>query len=394
MTELDVKKTQIQPIPKPYTDQATANSKVELSAAALNNNIATYRSLIPAHVQLAAIVKGNAYGHGMIPIAQFLDSHLSVDFLYTASLSEALCLRAHAIKKPITVLSYHDASLTQAIASDIDIVVYDLETAHAISQAAQQISKQAHVHIKLDTGLSRLGIRVEPNAIEQTIALIKHIAQLPGIIVRALFSHFADAEAADNTFVQYQQELFDKIALPFNAIKHLSCTAALGTIPMENHSIARFGIGLYGLWPSEENKLALSAFGATILPVMSWKTRIIQIKKIPAGSTVGYDRTYVTARPIIAAVLPVGYADGLDRKLSNCGHVLIHGTVAPIIGRVSMNVTVVDITDVAHAQVNDEVTLLGNHPAVHADTIARHVGTINYEVVTRISPHISRVLIP
>ncbi len=394
MQELDRKK--INPItrfPIDAEQNTLADSWIELSAQALNHNIATYRALAPSHTKLAAAVKGNAYGHGMIPVAAVLDDHPAIDWLCTASVSEALTLREHGIKKPIIVLSYHDVSVADAIANGIDLVAYDLESALAISRAAQNLGKTANIHIKLDTGLSRLGIRVEPDTVDTTVALIKQIELLPALSVRALFSHFADAESDDHSFVQYQQSLFNAVSSHFKTATHFSCTAAIGTISIEQSDIARFGIGLYGLWPSRENQTAITSLGHNLKPILQWKTRVIQLKQIASGSTIGYDRTHTVARASTIAILPVGYADGIDRKLSNRGHVVIQGQAAPIIGRVSMNMTIVDVTDIPHIKTGDEVLLLGDHAAVHPDTVARHIGTINYEVVTRISPLISRHLV-
>ena len=366
---------------------------VEIDAAAFEHNLQQYRSIAP-HAEFAPVIKSNAYGHGMELIAQLCEKSSAVDRMCVVALSEAVTLRAIKITKPIMVLSILDADLEYAALHDIAVVVYDLDTAHALNAIGKKHHKKISVHVKIDTGLSRLGILAE-----HAIAFIQSIHAMPFIHLQGIFTHFAESEKEDQTFTYHQIQRFTDLlaSLENNGIqiplKHSSCSAAITGNDASHYTLVRAGIGIYGLWPSQENKIMTQLVhpAFALKPVLTWKTRIIQLKNIPTGSTIGYDRTHQVTRNTTIAVLPVGYWDGYDRGLSNTGTVLVRGTLAPVIGRVAMNLMMIDVTDISGITFGDVVTLLGNHTSISADDVARNAATINYEIVTRINPLLPRV---
>lgn len=372
------------------------HSWVEISKQALFHNIAQYKQVVGER-ELAIVIKSNAYGHGMHAIAQLCEEHTDVAWLCTASLSESLQLRAAGITKPLLVLSYIDADLTDAVAHDIDLVLYDYEMLHQLQTIAVSLQKKARVHIKVDTGLSRLGLL--PDAAYELICTAWGMSH---VSVQGIFTHLAESEKSGKGFTAQQithlRELKFKltqqnIAIPYH---HYSCSAALTAVEEQEYNFARMGLGVYGLWPSKENKIFTqkSYPNFTLKPVMQWKTKIVQIKKVPIWSFVGYARTHTTTRDTLLAVVPVGYWEGYDRKLSNQAAVMINGVCAQVIGRVSMNVMTIDITDVpGTVTVGTEVILLGAEPQISAEALAEKVGTINWEVVTRINPLLPRIIV-
>jgi alanine racemase len=368
---------------------------VEVSKSALFHNIAQYHSLVSPEVVFMPVIKSNAYGHGMLEIAQLLQENELVDALAVVSLSEALILRMNGITKKIVVLSIIDTDIEQAVLHNIDLVIFDELVAQKLNILAQKYQTKASVHIKIDTGLSRLGFLAA-----HAPDIVERINNLSNIEIVGIFTHFANSESDDDSFVQLQLTQFSNlisvlekrgISIP---LKHTTCSAALGAYQKTHGTLVRFGIGLYGLWPSLENKQKTTEQypDFNLQPVLQWKTRIAQIKTICAGSFVGYDLTFKTKRETKIALLPVGYWDGIARSFSNNGAVVIKDTVAPIIGRVAMNLCMVDVTEIIDVNVNDEVLLLGNHVAVTADALAQRIGTINYEVVTHINPLLKRII--
>ena len=368
---------------------------VEISNAALNDNIATYARIV-APAKLALMLKSNAYGHGIELIAQLANSNPHVAYFGLVSLTEALLLRSKGIQKPLFVHGFIDEDIELAITHDIAITVYDQATADALNQAAQRQNKQAQVHLKIDTGMSRLGL-----APAKALELAQYIVTLPHIQFMGLLSHYAHADGPDQTYTQRQsQQLADLQAqLATHGITtplvHASNSAGATAAHSSAHTLVRLGLGVYGLWPSPDNQAQARTRTPTITlhPVLTWKTRIIQIKEVPAGTYVGYGCTHKTTQPTRIATLPIGYWDGYDRGLSNCGQVLVGGTLAPVIGRISMNLTTIDITGI-DASVGCHVTLLGDYTGIRAEDLAQHCGTINYEIITRINPLIPRVLTP
>jgi len=368
------------------------NSWVEIDTQALQHNLASYKNIIKPAL-LAPVIKSNAYGHGISLVASICEQTAAVDMLCVVNVSEALYLRSMGIKKPLLVLSILRDDVQAAILQDIQLVVVDLATAITLNDLGKKLGKKVEIHIKIDTGLSRLGF-LSCDAFE-TITLIH---KLQFIIIKGIFTHFADSENIDQTFTNQQIARFNTLieALEDHGIsiplRHTSCSAAITANIQSHFTLSRVGIGIYGLWPSHENKKLTHSYypSFSLKPALTWKTAIMQLKEIPVGSSIGYDCTHTVDRASMIAVLPIGYWDGYDRGFSNTGQVMIKNKLAPVVGRVAMNLTMIDVTDL-DACVGDEVILLGNAPGVSAEDLAMRCQTINYEIVTRINPLLPRI---
>ncbi|MBU1890153.1 alanine racemase [Patescibacteria group bacterium] len=369
---------------------------VEISKTALRKNLASFKKLVGKRVILMPVLKSNAYGHGLVEVARSISS--SVSMIGVVSLSEAITLRRNKIKKPIMVLSYFQPDeIAQAIDKKIILPVCSFTMARQISDIASKKRKKAKVHLKIDVGTSRLGVLAE-----SSLKLVKTISKLPGLKIEGVYSHLADSENFDQRFTKLQIEIFNKTVelLRQAGLKikycHLACSAAVLINPKTHLDIVRVGIGFYGLWPSSETKKLYKKknHNFKIDPVLSWHTRLIQKKIVGKNVPVGYGCAYRTKRKTIVGVIPVGYWDGYDRKLSNIGEVLFHNKKKKVIGRVCMNMTMIDITNVPQAKIGEIVTLIGRQggTSVSADDIALKTNTINYEVVTRINPQIPRLI--
>lgn len=369
---------------------------VEIKKEAILNNLALFKKVVSPKTKLMAVVKSNAYGHGMLGIAKIVND-FGVDYLGVVNLEEALILRNNHILTPILVLSYFEPSgIKEAIKNDIELAVYDKEMVTLISETARNLKKSARIHLKIDTGTSRLGILVK-----EAENFINEIQGIRGIELIGIFTHFADSENNDWTFTN--QQILEFKNLLFNLQKqnikipltHAASSAATLISADTHFDLVRIGISLYGLWASPENKkMTQKRFPwLALTPALSWKTKIIQIKELEKGTSVGYGCTYQTKRKTTLAILPVGYNEGLDRLLSNQGEVLVKGKKVPVLGRVCMNLTMIDITNLPAVGVGEEVVLIGKQgkQEITAEEIAKKTGTINYEVVTRINPLIPRI---
>ena len=371
-------------------------SWIEISRGALHHNIASIRARLRPDTALLAVVKANAYGHGLQIVTRAIADR--VDWLGVNSLEEALALHDDGIALPILIMGYTPPTRADAVVRHgFRQVVFDLVSAESLAAAAAAQSATAHVHVKIDTGTYRLGV-----GYREAAAFLGRLRALPGLHVEGIYTHFATAEdTADDSYLQLQRRRFAVVLaeLERSAIdvphQHMAATAAAMVAPGARGNLVRFGIGLYGLWPSLDTQIAMTERAArplTLRPAMRWQTKIVHLQRVARGETVGYGRTHRTRRDSVIAVIPVGYAEGYDRKLSNQGDVVVRRRRAPVVGRVMMNMTLIDVTDLPGVQVGDEVTLLGG--AVPAEHIATHVGTINYEIVSRISPAIPRVAAP
>jgi len=366
---------------------------VEINPHAFAHNINAYKNLCQGAL-FAPVVKSNAYGHGIEIISRLCDELEAVNYICVVSLQEALQLRAVGITKPILVLSIVDGDLDQAVRQDIRLVVFDLGLASDLNRIGAQLGKKAMVHVKVDTGLSRLGVLSAHAA-----GFVKKLWSMSNLEVEGIFTHLADSENEDQTFVQCQLQRLDNVILDLTAsginipLHHATCSAAATMSTRSRGNFVRAGVGIYGLWPSDDvQQFSAANYPAfSLQPVMTWKTKIMQIKEIAAGESVGYDRTFIAQQTTRVATLPIGYWDGFDRAFSNCGVVVINRNQARVLGRVAMNLTMIDVTHLDVA-VGDEVILLGNLEGVTVQDLANRVGTINYEIVTRINPLIPRVI--
>ncbi|MGB9893042.1 MAG: alanine racemase, partial [Candidatus Saccharicenans sp.] len=346
------------------------------------------------------VVKANAYGHGLLEIAK-LSAEAGLNWFGVNSLEEGLTLRQAGFKQNILILGYVPLNQAEVVVqSDLKLIVYNQENLKALARAARRLQKPVRVHLKIETGTNRQGIPLQK--LKNFYHLIK---KMPEVVVEGLSSHFANIEdTTDDLYPKYQLSNFLQAAnwlesqglkIPF---KHMSCSAAAILFPETHFNLARVGIGLYGLWPSKETLVSCRLRGQEPLklkPVLSWKARIAQIKSVPRGAYIGYGCSYRTTRPTRLAVIPVGYYDGYDRKLSNSAYVLVKGRRAQLRGRVCMNFIMVDITDIPGVKLEEQVTLLGSEgkEKITADQLASLAGTINYEIVTRINPSIPRLVV-
>lgn len=346
-----------------------------------------------------AVIKSNAYGHGIRIVAQECARNISVDALGVASVEEALLLLKEVIHKPIIVLSILDiketAKMTQTQLNLIRLPLYDMPTAQRLLKMLKKRNLRARVHIKIDTGTSRIGFLPS-----QIISLAKFLHSAKRhITFEALYTHFADAEN-NKIFTLKQNKLLLEMKKRLyesgfkNFYTHSACTEASLHTETSRLDMIRLGLGLYGLNPTPKTSAIIKKnTGLALKPVLSWYTKLIQIKTLSPGSTVGYGRTFTVHKKTTIGILPVGYFDGYDRKLSNKGSVVVRGRVCPVIGRVCMNLTMIDVSVIAkEIREMETATLIGdNAKETSADTIARHAGTINYEIVTRINPEIPRI---
>jgi alanine racemase len=313
--------------------------------------------------------------------------------LGVATVSEAAPLREAGIDAPILVFGYVPLwQMREAVRLSVTVTLYSIESAQALSRAALALGKTVKVHVKVDTGMARLGVRAEQ--VNEIMALVQEIRTLAGLELEGLSTHFAMADARDQTHVRMQLARFQQILQVLQdqelrpPIVHAANSAATLSLPEAHFDMVRPGIAIYGLAPSSEVRLPEG-----FRPVLSFKTQVAQVKLIPAGECISYGCTYVTERPTLVAVLPVGYADGFRRAPKNWGTVLIHGQEAPIIGRVCMDQCMIDVTHIPHTRMGDEVVLIGRQGAASltAEQVAERLGTINYEVVAEILARVPRV---
>jgi alanine racemase len=338
------------------------------------------------------VVKSNAYGHGILKVAEIC-LKAGADWLGVANLNEALELRANKISAPIFILSYYpleDLKIKKGVQEGVDFPVYTLRQIKFLNQVGRKLKKKVNVHLKIDTGASRIGVR----DLNTALTFEQKIKNSDFLNLRGIFTHYADSESEDQSYANQQtekfQEIVQKIEAPFF---HAACSAAIINSQNSLFNMVRLGIGLYGLWPSSYTRQKARELSLSLKPALSWWTKVIQVKELKAGTPIGYDRTFITKKKAKIAVLPVGYADGYDRHLSNQGRVMIRGVACPVRGRVCMNLIMVDVSRVKKIKEGDKVLLLAgeNDSLINADNWAQKIGTINYEIVTRINQDIPRI---
>jgi len=380
---------------------------VEISRSALTHNITTFRKHVGAKTPIMAVVKSNAYGHGLVQVVKTADA-AGAAWFGVDNVDEGLELRKNGITKPILVLGYTpDSRLKDCVESRLSFTVYNMGTAkalaklhlHPIGTRPSLDTKAAFVHVKIDTGTTRQGVNGE-----ELKRLIRALKKTTGVVIEGVSTHFANIEdTTDHTYADIQLQRFkDGLSILLKEgvdppWKHAACSAATILFPETYFNLVRLGISMYGLWPSKETH-AVAKQKRRVLdlkPVMSWKTIVAQVKRVKKGTPVSYGLTERVSRNAVLALIPVGYWDGYDRKLSNNGTVLIRGRRCKVVGRICMNMFVVDATDVPGIHVEDDVVLLGTqrNERVSAEDVASKIGSINYEVVTRVNPTIPRTLV-
>jgi len=360
------------------------NTYTEIDLEAIKHNVSQIRGLIKPSVKYMAVVKANAYGHGSVAVSRAA-VEAGADYLAVANLKEALEIREAGIVSPILILTESPTSVMNEILHyDLSQTVYSFSEAQALSSEAKRKNKPAKVHVKVDTGMGRVGVLPS-----EALAFIAKISSLPGLELEGIFTHFAKAEDPQDNFTEGQ---FDKFKYVISKaaqipIKHSANSAGVLFHADTHLDMVRVGLMMYGLYPSGASRSLIK-----LKPALSFKSRITYLKKVPAGTPLSYGGTYQAPSETTIATIPVGYADGFSRRLSNRGAVIIRGKRYPVVGRVTMDLTMVNVGD-AKVEVGDEVVLIGeqNGQLISADEIADLEDTISYEVVCGIGKRVPRI---
>ncbi len=368
-------------------------SWVEINLEHIKHNCRTVKQLVGENVQVAAVVKANGYGHGAIPVGKAC-LEAGADSLAVAILSEAIQLREAGIHCPILVMGWTPVEgYALAIEQDVRLTIYNLQEAEKLNRIALAVGKKAKVHLKLDTGMSRLGFQAD----EEGLQIAEQILSLEGIEVEGLFSHLFNGDEYDKTYALEQIEKFQSFIDTLQArtgiripIYHLGASACIIDIPEGYFDMVRPGIMLYGYQPSDQ----MHHF-PLLKHVLTWKARVAHVKLLPAGRLIGYNGTFELQKDTLVATIPVGYADGYNRMLSNNGYILCRGKKLPIIGKICMDQFMVDASEIPDMQAGEEVILLGaaDGVSITVTEMARHWGTIEHEVTCSIAARVPRVYI-
>jgi alanine racemase len=388
--------TSKQNLRNPFRKQMTTRPTfAEINLDHLAFNFHSVRSFVGEEIEFMAVVKADAYGHGAVECAGRLDKE-GVDWFAVATVEEGFELRAARIVKPILILGgVWRGQESTLLDLDLTPVVFRIDQAEALARAATQHGKPARVHVKIDTGMGRIGFRAD-----ESDQIAGELAAIEGLEVEGLMTHFATADdLSASDFTNKQISLFEDAVEKFYAAghrpKYVDMANSPGAIvhPVSRSRLVRIGGLLYGLGG---DVLPAGVDQPELKPVMSIRSKIAQLKTIKAGESVGYGRTFTAARDTLIATVPIGYHDGLPRTLSNIGHVIIRGQRVPIVGRVSMDWTTTDVTDVEGVSVGDDVTIIGSDGAeqIKAEDLAELTNTISYEITCGISPRVNRRYIP
>ncbi|MDR7433925.1 MAG: alanine racemase [Armatimonadota bacterium] len=357
----------------------------EVDLGAIRGNVQALCALLGPGTKLLAVVKANGYGHGAVEVAKAC-LQAGASWLGVAIPEEALSLREAGISAPILILGYMPPQAAEAVVdAELSAAVFSEQVAQALSRASRKLGKPARVHLKVDTGMGRLG--VSPEGIRD---FVRRIRQLPGLLIEGVFTHFATADEEDLSYCRQQLERFYQVlevlegeGLPIS-LRHAANSAATLSLPESHLDMVRVGLALYGIPP------AIHLNGKVPLkPAMALKGRVAFVKRVPPGTSISYGRTYTTRRETVVATIPIGYADGYPRSLSNRGYVLLKNRRLPVIGRVCMDHFMVDATEVAPVEEGEEVMLFG--PGLPVEEVAEWAGTIPYEILTGVSSRVPRV---
>jgi alanine racemase len=362
----------VQPYPRTWVD-------IDLPAMA--HNLALVKQAIGPSVQIALVVKADAYGHGLVPVTRYALRH-GADWAAVATVQEGIALRDAGVDSPIMVLSpILEIEAEQAVFYRLDTLFEDLRTARALSEAGQSVGAPAKAHLKVDTGLHRFGCTPE-----EALALCQEVVALPGLRLVGIAQHFADSSRNDE-YTRLQEErwlgLLERLQESGLTFEHVHASNSAGSVryPNSRGTLVRVGILGYGIDP-------VGLLGGQARPVMRWTARVTALREVQAGEPVGYCLTFRAARPSRIATIGVGYGDGYPRTLSNRGYVELHGRRAPVVGLVCMDQTMVDVTDIPEVQIGDEALLLGGN--VRAEDLAEASQTNSHEIVTRLMSRVSR----
>lgn len=364
----------------------------EIDLDAILHNLDAMHAVISDDTKIMAVIKADGYGHGAVEIAEAIDALSFVWGYAVATVEEGLSLRNHGIEKPILILGYvFPEQYEDMIRAGIRPTVFTREMAEELSCAADRLSMDCPIHFAVDTGMSRIGYQVTEEAADE----MTQLAALPHIIVEGIFTHFARADESDKTSARGQLALFHQMISMLDErgidipIKHCSNSAGIVELPEANMDLVRAGITMYGLWPSDE----VDKSRIELHPALSLVTHVAYVKELPKGREISYGGTYTTDTKRMIATIPVGYADGYARGLSNKGDVLICGRRAPICGRVCMDQFMVDVTDIPDVKCGDRVVLIGTDgdEQITMEEVGERSGRFNYEFVCDLGKRIPRV---
>lgn len=371
--------------------QSYRDTWAEISLDAIKHNIDQYKKHIGKSVKLMAVVKADGYGHGAVPVAKAV-IQAGADYLAVALLDEAIELREAGITESILVLGYTPTrSVKEAIIADIDLTVFSEDVLDEIIFQSGQLQKSVSIHLKIDTGMSRIGVRSG----EEALLLAEKATASPFVTVKGIFTHFANADSEDPSYTNKQFERFTSVISFLEKhnihipLRHCCNTAGTMSFPEMHLDMVRVGIGLYGLYPDA----SLKKHAISLRQAMSLKTKVAALKTVPVSQPISYGCTFAPLKDSLIATVPIGYADGLSRLLSNRGQFLLHGQKVHVAGRVCMDQTMIDVSNVPACQQGDVVTIFGFNGDVFQsiDEIASLMGTINYEVVCLIGKRVPRV---
>ena len=365
---------------------------IEIDLSAIKHNVEAFRSIISGQARIMGIIKADAYGHGAVRVARAL-RETGVARFGVALLQEGVELREKGFDEPVLILGYTpEEDLPDLLRHNLTPTIFDYSQAVALDRVAGKIGRSAAIHLKLDTGMGRIGFLPGEDAIKE----IEKIAKLPNLFIEGMFSHQAWADNPESDFAEVQFSRFQQLLSALDArgieipFKHIANSATAIMFPSMHLDLLRIGISLYGLYP--DSGMAVNP-KIKLYPAMGINARLVQVKEVPAGTPLSYGCTFTTGRKSIIGTVPMGYADGIPRALSNTGEVLVRGTRCPIAGRICMDQFMVDLTDLGEAQVGDEVVFMGRQgdERITADEIAAQAGTISYEIVSRMSPRLPRI---
>lgn len=363
--------------------------EADIDLTAIRNNILAVKDKNKADQRVLLVIKADGYGHGSLTLAKYLDD--LADYLGVATIDEAVELRNGGIKKPILILGYTDEEeFDRLLEYDITQTVYDPDKCRLLSECALAKGKKAKVHIKADSGMSRIGFQCNEEGVRQAAQLLN----LKGLDIEGVFTHYAKADEYDKSAANKQYEAFKYFVNSLEeqgfcfSYKHIDNSAGAMELHSEGFDMMRLGIVIYGLYPSEEVDKRI-----VLTPAMTLKSHIVHIKTLEPGRGISYGWTYTTDRPTRVATICCGYADGYPRAQSGIGRVLIHGKYAPILGRVCMDQFMVDVTDIPEASVRDEVILIGQEAGnrISVEEVAAPAASFNYELVCNIARRVPRI---
>lgn len=365
---------------------------VTVDLDAICSNMEKMKANVAEHTKLIGVIKTDGYGHGAVPIARELEKLPFVWGYATATAEEAFILRHDEMKKPILILGYtFPYSYERLITEEIRMAVFRKDMLLQLSEKARRLGKKAKIHIKVDTGMGRIGVRPDQEGLE----FVKEAFQTPGIEVEGIFTHFARADEADKTAANKQLNKFqtflamikdEGLTIP---VKHCSNSAGIVELPEANMDVARAGITLYGLWPSNEVRRDI----VKLRPALSLYSHLVYIKEIEPGDSVSYGGTFTAQKKTRVGTVPVGYGDGYPRGLSGKGYVLVNGKKAAILGRVCMDQFMIDLSEIPEAKEGDKVTLIGKDGAyaITMEELGNLSGRFNYELACDLSKRVPRI---